>query len=368
MENKRSTQNRQRVLLTGHNGYIGSVMAPLLAQAGHDVVGLDSGYYSACSLPYTPFPGAPSIPWVRKDLRSVELSDLKGFDAVIHLGALSNDPIGNMNEQWTEEINHHSSVQLAELAKKAGVRRFIFSSSCIMYGMSEAEVVNEDSPLDPKTEYARSKVKSERAITQLASDDFAPTFLRNGTIYGPSPRMRFDTVLNDLVGSAATTGKVVLFSDGKPWRPVVHVEDVSRYFLTVLEAPLADVWNQAFNAGANHLNHQIIELAQIVTDVVEGCKLEVLANPGADQRTYKADFSKFARVFPDFSFKWSAKEGARDLYEIFKRIGLTHEQFVDKRFTRLKWIQHLLKSEQVDASLRWRETAAAPAMAGASND
>jgi nucleoside-diphosphate-sugar epimerase len=348
-------------LVTGHNGYIGSVLAPNIAQAGHEVVGLDTGYYSLCAL----VPDSAEIPWLRKDIRNIELSDLKSFDAVIHLAALSNDPIGNMNEKWTEEINHHSSVRIAELAKKAGVRRFLFSSSCIMYGMSEAAVVTEDSPLDPKTEYARSKVKSERAISQLASDGFSPTFLRNGTVYGVSPRMRFDTVFNDLMGAAVTTGKVTLYSDGKPWRPVVHVQDVSRAFLAVLEAPLADVWNQALNTGANYLNHQIFDIAEIAAETVPGCKFEVLAKPDADQRTYKADFGKFARVFPNFSFKWSAKQGARELYETFKKIGLNYDQFVDKRFTRLKWLRHLLDSSQLDQTLRWREESSSSAMEGA---
>jgi nucleoside-diphosphate-sugar epimerase len=353
-----ANKSRQRVLITGHNGYIGSVLAPHFVQAGHQVVGLDTGYYSPCTL----VPDSTPIAWLRKDIRAVEIDDLRGFDAVVHLAALSNDPIGNMNEKWTEEINHHSSVRLAELAKEAGVRRFLFSSSCIMYGMSEAAVVTEESPLDPQTEYARSKVKSERAIHELASDSFAPTFLRNGTVYGASPRMRFDTVFNDLMGAAVTTGKVTLFSDGKPWRPVVHVQDVARAFLAVLEAPLEDVWSQAFNNGANQLNHQIFELAKIVTETVPGCKLEVLARPGADQRTYKADFGKFARVFPNFSFLWSAQQGARELYETFKKIGLTHDQFTDKRFTRLKWLQHLLHSGQLDQSLRWQaETAQAAA-------
>jgi nucleoside-diphosphate-sugar epimerase len=354
MTNRNGGKSAQRVLVTGHNGYIGSVLAPYFAQAGHEVIGLDTGYYSSCTL----VPDSAQIRWLRKDIRAVEISDLRGFDAVVHLAALSNDPIGNMNEKWTEEINHHSSVRLAELAKKAGVQRFLFSSSCIMYGMSEAAVVTEESPLDPKTEYARSKVNSERAIAQMASDVFSPTFLRNGTVYGVSPRMRFDTVFNDLTGAAVTMGKVTLYSDGKPWRPVVHVEDVSRAFLAVLEAPLADVWNQAFNTGANHLNHQIFELAEIVAETVPGCKLEVLAKPGADQRTYKADFGKFARVFPNFSFKWSAKEGARELYETFKKVGLTYDQFVDKRFTRLKWLRHLLDSGRLDHSLRWQQETA----------
>jgi len=347
----------KRVLITGHNGYIGSVMAPYFANAGYHVTGLDTGYFQLCRL----LPDPSEVPWVCKDLRDVELDDLKGFDAVVHLAALSNDPIGNLNKSWTEEINYEGSVRLARLAKAAGVERFLFSSSCIMYGMSEAAVVTEESPLDPKTEYARSKVKSEHAIAALAGDGFAPTFLRNGTIYGVSPRMRFDTVFNDLVGSAVTTGKVALCSDGKPWRPVVHVEDVARAFLAVLEAPLARVSNQAFNLGANHLNHQVIELAEVVVDTVPHCRLRVVAQPGADQRTYKADFSKFARAFPDFSFKWTVKEGARELFQTFKTIGLTREDFVDKRFTRLKWLRYLLDTNQLDGFLRWNIEARAVA-------
>jgi nucleoside-diphosphate-sugar epimerase len=339
----------KRVLITGHNGYIGSVMAPHFIRSGYDVVGLDTGYFEPCRL----VADRAAVPWVRKDLRDLALEDLNGFDAVIHLGALSNDPIGNLNEAWTEEINFRASVRLAELAKTAGVERFLFSSSCIMYGMSEAAVVNEESPLDPKTEYARSKVKSEGAIAALADDHFSPTFMRNGTVYGVSPRMRFDTVLNDLMGAAVTTGKVTLYSDGKPWRPVVHVEDVARAFLAALQAPIAAVWNQAFNTGANHLNRQIIELAEVVSATVPGCKLEILAQPGADQRTYKADFGKFARTFPHFSFRWTAKEGARELYQTFREIGLTYDDFVDKRFTRLKWLRHLLDNGQLDSSLRW---------------
>jgi len=339
----------KRVLMTGHNGYIGSVMAPHFIRSGYDVVGLDTGYFKPCRL----VPDQADVPWVGKDLRDLEPEDLKGFDAVVHLGALSNDPIGNLNEAWTEEINFRASVRLAQFAKAAGVERFLFSSSCIMYGMSEAAVVTEESPLDPKTEYARSKVKSERAIAELADDHFSPTFLRNGTIYGVSPRMRFDTVFNDLIGAAVTTGKVTLYSDGKPWRPVVHVQDVARAFLAALEAPIGDVWNQAFNTGVNHLNHQIIELAEIVVNTVPGSRLDVVAQPGADQRTYKADFGKFARTFPNFSFKWTAKDGARELYDTFKTIGLTYDNFIDKRFTRLKWLRHLLDTGKLDNSLRW---------------
>jgi nucleoside-diphosphate-sugar epimerase len=342
-------KNKQRILVTGHNGYIGSVMSPHLVSSGFEVSGLDTGYFSECTL----VPDAGQIPAVKKDLRDLSPGDLRGFDAVVHLGALSNDPIGNLNDSWTEEINYLASVKLAELAKAAGVGRFLFSSSCIMYGSADTLIVNEESPLDPKTEYARSKVKAERAISALADKDFSPVFIRNGTVYGVSPRMRFDTVLNDLVGSAATTGKVVVHSDGKPWRPVMHVQDVARYFQAILEAPREKIHNQAFNAGANELNHQIIELAEIAVKTVPGCKLEMFPKPGADQRTYKADFGKFARTFPDFRFKWNAVSGAAELYEAFKRVGLTHSDYTDKKFTRLKWLRYLMDGGRLDNNLRW---------------
>lgn len=338
-----------RVLITGHNGYIGSVMTKYFLKEGYEVTGLDTGYFQACTL----VPDLVTVPSIQKDIRDLVPEDLKEYNAVVHLAALSNDPIGNLQRTWTEEINFRSSVRLAELAKAAGIRRFLFSSSCIMYGASSTNVVTEESPLDPKTEYARSKVKAEQAITQLADDTFSPTFLRNGTIYGVSPRMRFDTVLNDLVGKAVTTGKVALYSDGKPWRPVVHIEDVSRAFLAVLEAPIGDVHNQAFNTGSNHLNHQILQLAEIVAETIPGCELEMLAQPGADQRTYKADFGKFGRVFPKFEFQWTARKGAEELYAAFKHIGLNHDTFTGKRFTRLKWLRHLLETGRLDNTLRW---------------
>jgi nucleoside-diphosphate-sugar epimerase len=339
----------KNILMTGHNGYIGSIMAPALVEAGYNVTGLDTGYFSECSL----VTGPSAIPEIRKDLRDLVPADLRGYDAVIHLAALSNDPIGNLNDSWTEEINYRASVTLAELAKAAGVRRYLFSSSCIMYGSAQAEAVNENSPLDPKTEYARSKVKAENALRALADDRFSPVYLRNGTVYGVSPRMRFDTVLNDLVGQAMTTGEVVVYSDGKPWRPVVHVQDVARAFQAVLEAPVESIHNQAFNNGADSLNHRVIQLAEIAVKTVPGAVLRVDAKCGADQRTYKADFSKFARTFPDFRFKWSPVEGALELYAACKSVGLKHADFVDKKFTRLKWLRHLLDTGRLDPSLRW---------------
>jgi len=298
-------------------------------------------------------PDEVEVPLVQKDIRDLDARDLEGFEAVIHLAALSNDPIGNLNQEWTEAINFRASVRLAELAKAAGVRRFLFSSSCIMYGMSEAAVVTEESPLDPKTDYARSKVKSEQAIAQLAGDGFSPTFLRNGTIYGLSPRMRFDTVLNNLVGSAVATGTVVLHSDGTPWRPVAHVRDIARSFLHVLQAPVELVHNQAFNNGEHGMNHQIRELAEVVVKTVPGCRLECRSSPDADQRTYKTDFGKFARTFPDFRFEWTIERGVRELSEAFKAMGLTQDEFTDRRFTRLKWLRYLLDTGRLDESLRW---------------
>jgi nucleoside-diphosphate-sugar epimerase len=340
--------------LTGHDGYIGAVMAPYLQRVGYQVVGMDTGYFHDCTL----VPSESSIPVLQKDLRDIEPSDLQGIDAVIHLGALSNDPIGNLRQDWTEEINFRASVRLAELAKAARVERFLFSSSCIMYGMSETAVVNEDSPLDPKTVYAASKVKAEGAIAELADSRFSPVFLRNGTVYGLSPRMRFDTVFNDLLGAAVATNKVVLFSDGKPWRPVVHVQDVARSFHAVLEANKDAIHNQAFNNGAEELNYQIIQLAEVALAVVPGCTLEVRASKSADQRTYKADFGKFARTFPAFRFQWTPEKGARELHDAFRRINLTHREYTDSRFTRLKWLNHLLETRRLDESLRWTPGAA----------
>ena len=338
-----------RVLVTGDRGYIGSVTAPLLARAGHDVVGVDVDFYRHCDL----VPLSSGYERIDLDIRDLERSHLAGFDAVVHLAALSNDPIGNLNQGWTSQINHFASVRLARLARDAGVGRFLFSSSCIMYGLASAAVATEESPLDPQTEYARSKVLAEREIAGLADDGFSPVFMRNGTVYGLSPRMRFDTVLNDLVASAVTTGHVAVFSDGTPWRPVVHIEDVARAFAMVLEAPRERIHNQAFNTGADDLNYQIVELAEIAVDSVPSARLEVLGSPGADQRTYRASFAKFAATFPDFTFRWNARTGARQLVADFDRIGLTEGAYRSDRFTRLRHLRELLRDGRLDDDLRW---------------
>jgi len=340
--------------MTGHNGYIGSVMAPRFVKAGHKVTGLDTGYFAECTLVNDP----ARVPAITKDLRELSERDLEGFDAVVHLAALSNDPIGNLNDGWTESINLEGSARLALLARSAGVSRFLFSSSCIMYGAAEATgEVNEDSPLDPKTAYARSKVLAEQAISTLATPGFSPVFLRNGTVYGLSPRMRFDTVLNSLVGSAVTTGKITIYSDGKPWRPVVHVEDVAAVFLAALEAPRERIHNQALNAAHESVNHQIRELAEITSATVPGCRIECLAQADADQRTYKTNFDKIRQVLPEFRLRWTVAEGVAQLVDTFRQLRLTEADFRDRRFTRLKWLRHLLDSERLDNNLRWQEVA-----------
>jgi len=342
----------KRILITGHRGYIGSVMVPHFLKAGYEVHGADTGFFERCVLG----PGGEEIAGHSVDLRDgLTARDLEGVDAVIHLAALSNDPIGNLNERWTREINGGATVRLALLAREAGVARFLFSSSCIMYGASGGGTseVDENAPLDPRTQYARSKVDAENALRPLASASFSPVYLRNGTIYGLSPRMRFDTVLNSLAGSAVAMGEVRVFSDGKPWRPVVHVDDVCAAFQSALEAPREAIHNEAFNVGAAMVNVQIGALAHHVAEVT-GADLELLAQPDADQRTYRTSFAKIARHLPDFRLQWSPRAGAERLVREFRALGLSRGQFDDTRFTRLRWLRKLLEEGALGEDLRWR--------------
>ena len=352
-----SAVSKGKVLLTGYHGYIGSVMGPWMAGLGYEVTGLDTIYYGEdCT-----FPGVEgSLPTVEKDIRDLTVADVEGFDYVIHLAALSNDPLGNLKDDLTYDINLHASVHLAELARQAGVKRFLFSSSCSMHGTSSAEKVNEETPVHPVTPYGASKIRAEEQISALAKPGFSPIYMRNGTVYGVSPRLRVDIVLNNLVGWAYTTGKVKLYTDGTPWRPLIHVEDVCRAFAAVMEAPVDVVHNQVFHVGANAENYRIIQLAEIVKSVVPGCEIEFVTDHDGDPRTYIADFTKIETLVPEFQPKWTAKTGAQQLYQAYNDAGLTLEEFTGSRYIRLKRIDELLKCEKLNPSLRWQPAAVPP--------
>jgi nucleoside-diphosphate-sugar epimerase len=338
-----------RVLITGHNGYIGSVLAPMVRAAGHDVVGLDTFLFEGGTFGRD----GSHVEALRMDLRDVQVADLRGFDAVMHLAALSNDPVGDVNPQCTYDINHHGSVRLALLAKEAGVPRFIFASSCSLYGLAGDEMLTEEAAFNPITPYGVSKVLFERDVAKLADDRFSPTFLRNSTAYGVSPRLRADVVVNNLVALAFTTGEVLIQSDGTPWRPLVHIEDIARAFLAVLHAPRELVHNEAFNVGRSEENYRVRDLGELVEAVVPGSKVRYAEGGGPDPRCYRVDCGKLMRTLPEYQPQWTVRRGMEQLRDAFERNGLTREELLGDRYFRIKRIRALQSAGLLDESLRW---------------
>ncbi len=339
-----------RVLVTGHKGYIGTVMVPMLQAAGHDVVGLDSDLYRNSTYGELP----PKCDEILKDVRDVEKKDLENVDGIIHLAGLSNDTLGDLNPELTYEINHAASVRLACIAKELGINRFVFASSCSNYGAAGDGLQNESAVLNPVTAYAISKVMVERDLSAMADETFSPVFMRNATAYGVSPRIRFDIVLNNLTAWAYTTGRVLLKSDGTPWRPLVHIADISLAAIAMLTAPKEVVHNQAFNVGLNSENYQIRELAQVVQETVPNCEIGFANGAEPDKRNYRVDFSKYSRSFPEHKLRWNVRQGAKEIFDLYQRYELKKDEYEGPQYKRIAQIKLLLGTGQLDDTLRWR--------------
>lgn len=343
-----------RVLVTGHDGYIGSVLVDVLRDAGHEVQGLDTHYYSPGTFGEQP----AGVAETRIDVRDVQQSDVEGFDAVVHLAALSNDPVGSLNADCTYAINHRASVRLAELARDAGVRRFVFASSCSLYGAGSTALLEEDAEFNPVTPYGESKILVEQDVSKLATDDFSPIYLRNATAYGVSPRLRGDIVVNNLVGLAFTTGEVRLSSDGTPWRPLVHIRDISAAALAVLEAPQEAIHNEAFNVGRTEENYQIRQVAELVEAGVPGSKITLADSAGPDIRNYKVSFDKLTSAVPDYKPEWTVEKGVAELRDAFAVHGLTYEDLTGPAYQRIARLKELRATGELDDQLRWGNASA----------
>lgn len=338
-----------KILVTGTEGYLGCLLAPLLIERGHEVIGVDTGYYKVGWL----YNGTEtSAKTLNKDIRHISLEDLQGVEAIVHMAELSNDPTGQLSPTITYDINHVGSVRLAKLAKQAGIRRFVYMSSCSVYGVATEGDVTEESPVNPQTAYAECKTFVERDVQPLASDDFSPTFMRNATAFGASPRMRFDIVLNNLAGLAWTTKEIKMISDGTPWRPLVHALDISKAIICALEAPRDIVHNQIFNVGDTANNYRVKEIAEFVAEAFPGCKLS-FGDSASDNRSYRVSFEKINTVLPGFKCDWDARSGAKQLFDVFNQIDMTEEIFFSRGFTRLKQLEYLIRTQQIDKDFFW---------------
>ena len=341
----------QKIIVTGHTGFIGSLMVPLLLDKGYEVVGIDTKYFGKDCEFYPPREGFTEI---IKDTRKITEKDLEGAYAICHLAALSNDPLGDLDEQLTYDINHLASVEIAKLAKKVGIEKYIYSSSCSLYGIADGDTaLDETAEFNPVTAYAKSKVYSERDIVPLATDDFSVTFMRNSTAYGISPKLRLDLVVNNLVGWAVTIGQIKIMSDGTPWRPLIHAEDIARAFIAVIEAPKNVVNRQSYNVGQTSENFQIKDVAKMVGEVVPGCSVVITGEHGSDSRSYRVNFDKIARELPNFKPKWTLKKGIEEVYEAYKKYGMDEDKFKGRYFIRLKQLQYLIENKRVDNKLFW---------------
>jgi nucleoside-diphosphate-sugar epimerase len=341
-----------KVLVTGSQGYIGTILVPMLIQIGHEVIGLDTDYYQRCTFSSE----VPDIKTIKKDVRDVEPHDVEGFDAIIHLAGLSNDPLGNYRPELTEEINEKASIRLALIAKAVRIKRFLFASSCSNYGAAGDTFLTEEASFNPVTPYGWSKVKVEHALKKMADKEFSPTYIRASTAYGVSPRLRFDLVTNNLTAWAFTTGRVHLKSDGSPWRPIVHIEDISRAYIAALQAPRELIHNEAFNIGTTCENYQMSEIAELVKEVVPNCEIDFASDAGPDKRCYRVDCNKIARVLHGFKPQWTARRGIQQLYTAYKKEGLIVEEFEGPRYKRIAHIKSLIAEGRLDRNLRWKES------------